>query len=149
MHNATTREPESASLGLVVTVHDGWAYYKGTSAELRAEGVSDIPEWPEGRAWKRWSNGSYDFTLIRTRPPGMKGPMREWLTGDHWRLRFMPCGVEHTACYMERVRTEREYKAALRNSATSIFERTHAVDRAVKASSDAKFQAVMARIRGR
>ena len=63
--------------------------YRGSRAQLEAEGV--IPpdtEWPEGGASVSWEAGKFEYSLSRTRPDGMKGPMKLWLAGDWWNLRF-------------------------------------------------------------
>lgn len=63
----------------------GWQTweYEGTRAQLEAEGV--IPagtEWPQHRNTAQWEDGRVRWSLSRTRPNGMKGPMRLWTTGD-------------------------------------------------------------------
>lgn len=72
---------------LVCMFPGNWANYKGSRAQLEAEGV--IPgdtKWPDRGVKLRWENGNLRFTLKRTRPDGMKGPMRLWLAGDYWNL---------------------------------------------------------------
>lgn len=67
----------------------GWARweFEGTRAQLEAEGV--IPpatHWPADARWVEWIAGPLKFHLRRTRPPGLKGPMRLWVNGDWWCL---------------------------------------------------------------
>lgn len=67
--------------------HDFWVL-EGTRAQLEAEGV--IPpgtQWPEGACDHRWTAGRFRYWLRRTRPAGLKGPMRVWTSGDWWALR--------------------------------------------------------------
>jgi len=66
-----------------------FAEYQGSRAQLEAEGV--IPagtEWPEGQQSVSWEQGLLSFSLKRTRPEGMKGPMKLWIAGDYWNLRW-------------------------------------------------------------
>ncbi len=63
--------------------------YQGSRAQLEAEGI--IPagtEWPEGQQSVCWEQGLLSFSLKRTRPEGMKGPMKLWIAGDYWNLRW-------------------------------------------------------------
>lgn len=62
--------------------------YEGTRAQLEAEGVipSDT-KWPEGSREVCWKDGRFRWGLRRTRPEGLKGPMKLWVSGDWWALR--------------------------------------------------------------
>ena len=63
--------------------------YQGSRAQLESEGV--IPagtEWPVGRRSVSWEQGLLSFSLKRTRPEGMKVPMKLWIAGDYWNLRW-------------------------------------------------------------
>lgn len=63
--------------------------YQGSRAQLEAEGV--IPagvQWPEGQQSVSWEQGLLSLSLTRTRPEGMKGPMKLWIAGDYWSLRW-------------------------------------------------------------
>ncbi len=65
--------------------------YLGTRSTLEAEGC--IPagiDWPESGRSVKWEVGPLQFELKRTRPEGMKGPMKVWLSGDYWSLRCEP-----------------------------------------------------------
>ena len=72
----------------------GWQLWEllGTRAQLEAEGV--IPaatEWPAtGARMVEWTTGRLRFALHRTRPEGLKGPVRLWANGDWWSLRCEP-----------------------------------------------------------
>lgn len=62
--------------------------WSGSAAQLQAEGL--IPRdfvWPRRREAKRWESALFDCWLVRRRPPGRKGPMKQWVDGDYWRLR--------------------------------------------------------------
>lgn len=62
--------------------------FEGTRSQLEAEGV--IPtgiNWPDGCAIYRWECGRLRYSLGRTRPAGLKGPMTLWVKGDWWFLR--------------------------------------------------------------
>lgn len=66
---------------------DFWEY-EGTRAQLEAENV--IPpdtEWPDGALAKCFTVGRFRYRLSRTRPDGVKGPMKMWTCGDWWSLR--------------------------------------------------------------
>ena len=89
-HSASTTPEAQTERELTVLIrhdHGCWEYL-GTRAQLEAEGV--IPagtKWPEGAQSLRWDAGRFRFWLRRTRPEGLKGPMRLWTSGDWWFLR--------------------------------------------------------------
>lgn len=90
---ATTTPNAAPALGereLCISIRtiglDYWEY-QGTRAQLEAEGV--IPpttEWPEGAKSQCWEDCRLSWRLQRTRPAGMKGPMKLWTSGDWWSL---------------------------------------------------------------
>ncbi|MDR5660983.1 hypothetical protein [Burkholderia cenocepacia] len=65
----------------------GGASYFGTRAQIEAEGmVPATIEWPKGFDVVRWAAGDNEFWLRRDRPEGAKGPRRDFLSCDNWRL---------------------------------------------------------------
>lgn len=99
-HSAAAAHDPQADLELVVSLRPrGWQMweFEGTRAQLEAEGVI-----PPGTAWPatgargvEWTSGPLKFGLWRTRPPGLKGPMRLWINGDWWSLRCEPISAPH------------------------------------------------------
>lgn len=84
----------SDSLPVELSIHierDCCAVYRGTRAQLEAEGVipADLT-WPQGKHWTSWSAANCEFDLHRYRPEGMKGPAKLWMEGDFWALRIVP-----------------------------------------------------------
>lgn len=76
----------------------GVAEYQGSRAQLEAEGVIPIGlEWPHKTEDRRWQIGDVVFWLSRCRPPGLKGPMNLWTTGDWWRFRWNPIKTDFSA----------------------------------------------------
>lgn len=66
-----------------------FAEFLGTRAMLEAEGV--IPkgtDWPQGYNDHRWQAGQFDYWLHRERPPGAKGPRRDFAAVDWFCLRI-------------------------------------------------------------
>lgn len=71
----------------------GVAEYQGTRAQLESEGVIPVDfEWPRSAMNCFWQVGNLNFSLNRCRPPGLKGPMKLWTTGDWWQFRWTPEG---------------------------------------------------------
>lgn len=67
------------------------AEFFGTRAMLEAEGV--IPngtDWPQGCDDLRWQAGQFNYWLWRARPPGAKGPRRDFAAVDWFCLRWEP-----------------------------------------------------------
>lgn len=61
--------------------------WEGTAQQLVEEGLLPAEfEWPDGRRDRRWDSGEFSYWLTRSRPPGMKGPMSAWTSGDWWTL---------------------------------------------------------------
>lgn len=88
----STSTPEILDSGdLVVCIRDdlGFVEYRGTRAQIEAEGV--IPKgtvWPDGYDDLRWQSGKFSFWLSRRRPDGAKGPRKAFIDCDWWRLRW-------------------------------------------------------------
>jgi hypothetical protein len=62
--------------------------YEGSRAQLEGEGVIPVDiQWPEGTQSCEWESGRFRYWLRRTRPDGVKGPMKVWTSGDYWSLR--------------------------------------------------------------
>lgn len=87
---ATTAAPVFGEREICITIRPHGLYfwqYEGTRAQLEAEGV--IPpatEWPQGTQRQYWDDSRFSWYLRRTRPAGMKGPMKLWISGDWWCL---------------------------------------------------------------
>ncbi|MGK8202916.1 hypothetical protein ACRS8P_29160 [Burkholderia cenocepacia] len=65
----------------------GGASYIGTRAQIEAEGiVPSNTQWPDRFECIRWTDGDNEFWLRRDRPEGAKGPRRDFLKCDNWRL---------------------------------------------------------------
>ena len=98
-----------------------FSQYEGTRAQLEAEGV--IPpgtEWPaEGSRYdSHWKAGIFRFMLCRSRPAGMKGPIKLWLAGDWWRPRWELLNrPDHGTCEIRREARELAAAAHLHSAA--------------------------------
>lgn len=88
--NTTTNQAVEVPLLVIIRPYPlDFSEYRGSRAQLEAEGI--VPagtEWPEGDRCVKWEQGHLKFRLGRTRPKGMKGPMKVWLAGDYWNLRW-------------------------------------------------------------
>lgn len=126
-----------------------WSY-EGTRAQLEAEGVipADL-QWPlpeHGRHAVHWELGRQRFTLCRTRPADLKGPMSAWIRGDWWELR---CDLLGAPSYMEQ-----QLLDAKRELARAQYRQSPEGQRAFDAhwarywpaQKDAAFQAMLRRI---
>lgn len=154
--NAGTEPPQPSTEGqnlesLAVTTgqrlnHSWWAM-RGSRAQLEAEGV--IPKgviWPQGRAQRLWINDGRHYRLCRTRPEGLKGPMRLWANADHWEFTCTWYGAKSLDAW----RLEEKRKALAdelrRQSHEGRIER-HCLDvRLREADQDAAFQALKAKL---
>lgn len=91
-HSAAAAHQPQAERELTVELNphglDFWEYH-GTRAQLEAEGfIPAAVAWPAiGAQSVGWQDGRLKFSLRRTRPPGLKGPMRLWISGDWWTVR--------------------------------------------------------------
>lgn len=81
-NSAPAGEPE---LRVEVLRDHDWAY-RGTRAQLEAEGVIPAGEWPQETETRVWTTGGVQFSLRRIRPDGFKGPKRLWAAADCWVL---------------------------------------------------------------
>lgn len=149
--SATTAPAADDAPPLVVITGDGrfsfWEM-RGTRGQLEAEGV--IPagtEWPKGGGrlhWQSGNNGEFSYLLRRTRPAGLKGPMRLWTNGDLWVLRCGMLGSCRGALLIE------EKRKALadelhRQSHQGRAERYGLLARLDRAAQDSAFQAFKAK----
>ncbi len=91
-----TADNDNFSAGLIVWIpYPGLAEYRGTRAQLEAEGL--IPEgfnWPDGYGDHRWTHGDFRFWLMRRRPDGAKGYRNQFSIVVWWHLRFDPQTTE-------------------------------------------------------
>lgn len=139
----TTEQAIESSLKVIVYPLDwGFSEYQGTRAQLEAEDI--VPagtEWPEGGQSVRWEKGLLKFELKRTRPDGMKGPMKLWLAGDYWNLRWGPkVQPDHGTCAI--MKKKAELKAEMfRQSYEGQRQRMAHWERYCKARGDKAFQA--------
>ena len=129
----------------------GWRRWdiEGTRAQLEADGA--IPpgtQWPAGVRRLTWTAGPLEFELRRTRPAGMKGPMRLWVEGDWWLLVCTQVEREHPVqTEADNVRRELERLTYLQSPAG---QREHSEQwrRYWKARDDKAFQSFKALIPG-
>lgn len=133
-------------LGLKVIIHPyGCWEFEGTRAQLEAEGaIPSGTKWPIGSASCMWTSGRFRYRLCRTRPEGLKGPMRLWVNGDWWSFR---CSYDDGLDYAKRaiLQKKRELEAEIRrHSAWAERERNALWDRYWKAKQDGAFQAFRA-----
>lgn len=93
-----TLRPELIAGDLQITIWpDSCAEYVGTRAQLEAEGlIPDGFEWPNAAADVRWQADGFDYWLRRTRPEGLRGPMRAWMEMDNWFVRVHVTGRDHS-----------------------------------------------------
>lgn len=146
-----TPQDQQPARELVVQIDRKWGYatYKGTRAQLEAEGVIPAnPKWPSGRTTVHWQAGKYSFELRRTRPDGLKGPMTLWTNGDWWHVQWMLTnGPSHK---------ERAFKWKVEELAdewhrhSDIYRQIHAAQfrKYWAAREDTRFQAFKALIPG-
>jgi len=77
---------------LIVEIHPrNYVEYKGTLAQLRAEGL--IPSnfrIPNRNIDMHWRLNGFEFNIHRCRPAWLKGPKALWLNVDYWSLRLEP-----------------------------------------------------------
>lgn len=93
--NATagTKDQRTSSFmpdDLIVEIRDGHTFteFHGTSAMLESEEL--IPkdfDWPQGYDDLHWQSGQFDYWLRRERPPGAKGPRKQFIDCDWFFLR--------------------------------------------------------------
>ena len=123
--------------------------YHGTRAQLEDEGV--IPkgtEWPSGYDGCRWQSGKFNFWLRRERPPGAKGPRRDFADVDWFSLRW---GLTNPPSHAQRqiARKTQELKDTIyRSSQKGEAERYAQWSRYWETTKDAAFQYFKATIPG-
>ena len=126
-----------------------FAEFLGTRAMLEAEGI--IPkgtDWPQGYDDLRWRAGQFDYWLSRRRPPGAKGPRKQFIDCDWfflpWELTNRPSDAQR-----EIARKAQELKDAIyRRSPQGEAEWSAQWNRYWATTKDAKFQAFKATIPG-
>lgn len=80
---------DERELRVVIRQDLGFSEYHGSRAQLEAEGlVPSSTKWPQGTSLLHWEFGAFRFGLRRRRPENLKGPMRLWIAGDWWCLRW-------------------------------------------------------------
>lgn len=80
-------EPGVSGLTIIIDADYGWVHYIGTRTQLEAEGIlPGEPCWPDGFARSDGEANGIHFTLKRERPEGAKGPRRDFIDSDNWRL---------------------------------------------------------------
>lgn len=98
MADASTGIAALVQSDLSIQISPGWApCFRGSSAQLIAEGL--IPDgfvWPHRTQTLFWENDSFEFSLKRSRPPGIKGPQSIWVNGDFWTLLVFAVGFDYS-----------------------------------------------------
>jgi hypothetical protein len=129
-----------------------YVIFCGTSSQLVAEGlIPDGFEWPDKQYCRvEWTIGSYDYALMRCRPPGMKGKQSVWAQIDYWKLLFKPEDAQtrysQRALLLNLLETRRLAAIDTPMWRRMINERTKALGRA---RNDEKFMAIFERLQGR
>jgi hypothetical protein len=127
----------------------GFWEYKGTRAQLEAEGV--VPagsEWPNGRQSLYWQAGGLSFCLRRARLEGRKCPSKVGVYGDWWSLRCdMRSGPDTKALII--LEKQRELAETIRVFSPAGQQEIKAeFDRYLATTKDQAFQAFKAKIPG-
>ena len=152
--SALAQSPAAAGLDLtqeiiVCTPYDDIVEYQGTRAALEAEG--SIPagtQWPEGFKDLEWTAGQTRYWLRRQIPKGAKGPRKQVIDGDWWRLRCDPLNAKTVD---ERIveRKEKELADTIhRRSPEGSAEWNREYLRFTEAESDFAFQSFKSLIPG-
>lgn len=149
MNTYTTPTPSD---DLIVICDPGRADYSefiGTRAMLEAEGVMpEGAEWPQGYDRAYWTAGKFDYTLVRVRPEGAKGPRKLFADCDwwcvRWELRQRPTPAARAIAAREKALKEEIY----RQSPKGCAEWEESWRRFREAEHDARFQTFKARIPG-
>ncbi|RRS03218.1 hypothetical protein EIP75_16125 [Aquabacterium soli] len=134
---------------LVITTGAGRVSFwemRGSRAQLEAEGVvPEGAEWPRGGARLFWQTGEFRYVLRRTRPEGLKGPMRLWTNGDLWVLRCHLANPDHDA--RELAEKRKALADELHRQSHDGFIQLHCFGvRVREAAADSGFQAFKARL---
>jgi len=149
--SAKTIEAASAPDDLIIEIQGdlGFVEFHGSRAMLEAEGI--IPkgtDWPQGYDDLHWQAGQFCYWLRRQRPPGAKGPRRDFAAVDWFFLRLEP--TEQPSWEERQIaRKKQELKDTIyRNSAEGAAKRYAMFERCCAAGQDKKFQAFKASIPG-
>ena len=129
--------------------HSDYSEFIGTRAMLEAEGV--IPEktvWPQRYDRAYWTAGKFDYTLVRVRPEGAKGPRKLFADCDWWcvrcELRQRPTPAALAIAAKEKALNDEIYRQTPQGRA----EWDERWRRFFEAEKDEKYQAFKARIPG-
>jgi hypothetical protein len=80
--------PMNASDLQIVIIPRAHTWYRGTAAQLVAEGlIPDGFKWPTGTDQVEIEVGKFSLWIGRERPEGHKGPKSSWSGVDFWFLR--------------------------------------------------------------
>lgn len=136
---------------LIVTLNPDFSFaeFEGPRALLEADGL--IPEgtdWPQGYENLHWQAGKFDYWLRRCRPPGAKGPRRDFGTVDwFWLRQTLTNGPSFEALKICRKQQELA-EAIYRASANGAAKWSAQWNRYCAAKNDAQFQSFKATIPG-
>lgn len=127
----------------------GFSEFIGTRAMLESEvSIPNAAYWPQGYDDRRWQEGQFSYCLSRQRPPGAKGPRRDFSAVDWFCLRIE---LTQKPSYAEReiARKEKELKDAIYLQSAEGQERFRRnFFRYLEAMNDDKFQAFKSCIPG-
>lgn len=130
---------------------DWYADFKGTAAQLIAEGLTPEGfEWPHAANNAQWEANGFTYWLRRVRPDGHKGPKRSWLELDHWLIHVQVTGRDFAWRRRRKLERMAEELAAeqYRDTAAGSRERDAHWKRYWKACGDEAFQAFKSLIPG-
>ena len=129
---------------LVLNIYPrGWDIWRGTGAQLIAEGL--IPshiKWPERLLSRTWIQDGLICKLHRCRPPEKKDPQNLWMKGDYWLLRR-----SRTSRFIDELTEARSYEKLCeltRKLRKQTPEGISELKRWVAAQDDKRFQAFLA-----
>lgn len=137
---------------LIITLNPygfDFAEFNGPRALLEAEGL--IPkgtDWPKGYNNQSWQDGNFDYTLGRCRPPGAKGPRRDFVTVDWFCLRQTRKNALSWEALKIRRKSQELCEAVYRASPKGKAEWDAQWNRYWAAKNDDRFQAFKATIPG-
>jgi hypothetical protein len=123
----------------------GWATYRGSRAQLEAEGV--IPStflWPDGWCLTHWTAGPNRFRLLRVRPPKAKGSRKELAACDYWQLTIDVVDKPNFADLQIWQQARALKDAIYRTTPAGIASINALVKSCLAAKCDSAFQAAMA-----
>jgi hypothetical protein len=142
--------PAIGADALTIEIHPdtGWATYRGSRAQLEAEGVMPADfAWPTGWASVGWVAGHNTLRLRRVRPPQAKGSRKDLTGCDYWLLqidvRSKPEGYYEQRNIWRQVEV---LKATIyRCSPAGIAAKNALIHSSQAAKRDVAFQATMAK----